>query len=83
MSLAMFVTGCATTEPAQIKTRTIYATPPESLYPVCPKPSITIQTNGDLARAYRAAIQSIESCNKGIDALRAYNERDDDSRTSQ
>jgi len=70
--LLTLATGCATTPDPIIKTNTVYERPPKALYPSCDHTPGPIKTNGDLLRAYRDSLSTIQCYESGLDALRAW-----------
>lgn len=69
------LTACAA-QPV-VQTRTIYESPPSALYPICDPPVTTIKTNGDLIRAYRDALATIDCYESGLEDLRGWPDEDE------
>lgn len=70
--LTIFVAGCASTNQPTVKTETVYQSPPESLYPDCRPPAYTIDTNGDLARAFRDLRSRMVECHVELEKLKEW-----------
>jgi len=65
----LLLAGCAS---PQVVTERVEVYPPASLYPDCAAPEQSIETNGDLARAYRELRASLRLCREAVEALREW-----------
>ena len=81
LTLTLITLTACTANPA-VQTRTIYESPPSALYPVCEHTSPAIETNGDLLRAYRGALATIQCYESGLDALRDWPGEDETTQSA-
>lgn len=76
--LLVFASGCSTTREPVTRTEVKRISPPESLYPECREPEVTIETNGDLARGFRAMRTALTQCRSGMEQVKEWGVDDSD-----
>lgn len=66
LCLVTFASGCAS------RTTPVQLVPDQELLADCPRTAVRLETNGDLAIAYRTRDQDLSRCNADKAALRAF-----------